>query len=323
MKEVQNKLRINIRNSLQMERLLLLLFLLLAGRESLCQTGDTKLELLAPRGRSYATTYEQYAAFPRRRSSSSSPAGEMQSRAVDTSADFEVLEGQPRGTSVGFIPTKPKFSYRFNEPPREFTLDPVTGEVRTNVVLDREGMRDHYDLVVLSSQPTYPIEVRIKVLDVNDNSPEFPEPSIAISFSESATSGTRLLLDAATDADEGENGVTDQYEIVAGNVDNKFRLATTANPSGGTSYLHLETTGNLDRESRGSYQLNISARDGGSPPRFGFLQVNVTILDVNDNPPIFDHSDYNVSLNETALPGTLSPSPVCFSRSMCFGISFD
>ncbi|KAI8035371.1 hypothetical protein M5D96_011814 [Drosophila gunungcola] len=287
-----------------MERFLLLLFLLLA-RESLCQTGggDTKLELLAPRGRSYATTYEQYAAFPRRRSSSPS-SGEMQSRAVDTSADFEVLEGQPRGTSVGFIPTKPKFSYRFNEPPREFTLDPVTGEVKTNVVLDREGMRDHYDLVVLSSQPTYPIEVRIKVLDVNDNSPEFPEPSIAISFSESATSGTRLLLDAATDADFEENGVTDQYEIVAGNVDNKFRLATTANPSGDNSYLHLETTGNLDRESRGSYQLNISARDGGSPPRFGYLQVNVTILDVNDNPPIFDHSDYNVSLNETALPGT-------------------
>ncbi|SPP79093.1 blast:Cadherin-related tumor suppressor [Drosophila guanche] len=284
----------------------LVLLFVLSAMDSGCQAADTKLgptlELLAPRGRSYATTYEQYAAFPRRRSSS--PAGEMQSRAVDTSADFEVLEGQPRGTLVGFIPTKPKFTYRFNEPPREFSLDPVTGEVKTNLVLDREGMRDHYDLVVLSSQPTYPIEVRIKVLDINDNAPEFPEPSIAVSFSESAVSGTRLLLDAATDADTGENGVTDQYEIVAGNVDHKFRLATTTNPSGDTSYLHLETTGNLDRESRGSYQLNISARDGGSPPRLGYLQVNVTILDVNDNPPIFDHSDYNVSLNETAVAGT-------------------
>ncbi|XP_064546558.1 cadherin-related tumor suppressor [Drosophila montana] len=260
------------------------------------------LQLPAPRGRSYATTYEQYAAFPRRRSSS--PAGEMQSRAVDTSADFEVLEGQPRGTLVGFIPTKPKFTYRFNEPPREFTLDQITGEVKTNVVLDREGMRSHYDLVVLSSQPTYPIEVRIKVLDINDNAPEFPEPSIAVSFSESAVAGTRLLLDAATDADIGDNGVTDHYEIVAGNLDNKFRLVTTTNPSGDTSYLHLETTGNLDRESRGSYQLNISASDGGSPPRLGFLQVNVTILDVNDNPPIFDHSDYSVTLNETVMPGS-------------------
>ncbi|XP_034473872.1 cadherin-related tumor suppressor [Drosophila innubila] len=283
---------------------ILLQLIVLATCHVSCQASDgsSTLELAAPRGRSYATTYEQYAAFPRRRSSS--PAGEMQSRAVDTSADFEVFEGQPRGTLVGFIPTKPKFTYRFNEPPREFTLDQITGEVKTNAVLDREGMRSHYDLVVLSSQPTYPIEVRIKVLDINDNSPEFPEPSIAVSFSESAVSGTRLLLDAATDADIGENGVTDHYEIVDGNVDNKFRLVTTTNPSGDTSYLHLETTGNLDRESRGSYQLNISASDGGAPPRLGFLQVNVTILDVNDNPPIFDHSDYSVTLNETVMPGS-------------------
>lgn len=278
---------------------ILLHLIVLLAEFALCHTLD---QLPSPRGRSYATTYEQYAAFPRRRSSSS--AGEMQSRAVDTSADFEVFEGQPRGTLVGFIPTKPKFTYRFNEPPREFTLDQVTGEVKTNVVLDREGARSHYDLVVLSSQPTYPIEVRIKVLDINDNSPEFPEPSIAVSFSESAVAGTRLLLDAATDADIGENGITDNYEIVAGNVDNKFRLVTTTNPSGDTSYLHLETTGNLDRESRGGYQLNISASDGGSPSRQGFLQVNVTILDVNDNPPIFDHSDYSVTLNETVKPGT-------------------
>lgn len=281
------------------QRGIILHLIVLLAEFVLCHTLN---QLPSPRGRSYATTYEQYAAFPRRRSSSS--AGEMQSRAVDTSADFEVFEGQPRGTLVGFIPTKPKFTYRFNEPPREFTLDQVTGEVKTNVVLDREGARSHFDLVVLSSQPTYPIEVRIKVLDINDNSPEFPEPSIAVSFSESAVAGTRLLLDAATDADIAENGITDKYEIVAGNVDNKFRLVTTTNPSGDTSYLHLETTGNLDRESRGRYQINISASDGGSPPRQGFLQVNVTILDVNDNPPIFDHSDYSVTLNETVKPGT-------------------
>ncbi|KAH8409560.1 hypothetical protein KR222_008523 [Zaprionus bogoriensis] len=285
--------------SIQGQRGIFLHLIVLLAAFVLCLSLD---QLPSPRGRSYATTYEQYAAFPRRRSSS--PTGEMQSRAVDTSADFEVFEGQPRGTLVGFIPTKPKFTYRFNEPPREFTLDQVTGEIKTNAVLDREGMRGQYDLVVLSSQPTYPIEVRIKVLDINDNSPEFPESSIAVSFSESAVAGTRLLLDAATDADIGENGVTDQYEIVDGNVDNKFRLVTTTNPSGDTSYLHLETTGNLDRESRGSYQLNISASDGGSPPRQGFLQVNVTILDVNDNPPIFDHSDYSVILNETVTPGT-------------------
>ncbi|XP_061392189.1 cadherin-related tumor suppressor-like [Musca vetustissima] len=172
------------------------------------------------------------------------------------------------------------------------------------MILDREGMRERYDLVVLSSQPTYPIEVRITVLDINDNAPEFPEPSIAVSFSESAAKGTRCLLDAATDLDLGINSVSNNYSIVEGNIDNKFSLAVTSNPSGDVSYLHLETTGDLDRETRSMYRLNISAVDGGKPPKYGFLQVNVSIIDVNDNPPVFDHSDYIVSLNESVSPGS-------------------
>lgn len=229
----------------------------------------------------------------------------MQSRAVDTRISLNVTESLPRGTTVGFIPTKPGFTYRFNEPPREFILDANTGEVRTNAVLDRENLHnDRYDLVVLSSQPTYPIEVRIIVVDVNDNPPEFPEASIAVSFSESAASGTRLLLDSATDRDIGKNSVSDDYRIIGGNNDDKFRLVVTPNPTGETAYLHLETTGKLDRETQGYYTLNISARDNGVPQKFGYLQVNVSILDVNDNPPIFDHSDYTVSLNESVPPGT-------------------
>ncbi|KAF6207508.1 hypothetical protein GE061_015954 [Apolygus lucorum] len=232
-------------------------------------------------------------------------AGQMQSRAVETRVQYEVQEGRPKGTVVATIPTKPGFTYRFNESPVEFTMNASTGEIRTTTVLDREALTtDRFDLVVLSSQPTYPIEVRILVIDVNDNSPEFPESSIAVTFSESAAAGTRVLLDAASDRDSGVYGVSDDYRIVGGNVKDKFRLEVTANPSGETSYLHLQTTGNLDREERASYQLNISARDGGQPPRFGYLLVNVTILDVNDNPPIFDHSDYNVSLNESVPAGT-------------------
>lgn len=230
-------------------------------------------------------------------------AEQMQSRAVDTGVDLRVPEAQPIGTFVGKIPIKPGFTYRFNEPPKEFTLDPVTGEIKTNVILDRESV-DRYAFVVLSSQPTYPIEVRLRVTDVNDNYPEFPEPIIAVAFSESAAPGTKLLLDAATDKDLGENGITNDYRIVDGDNEGKFRLNVTVNPSGQTSYLHLETTGKLDRETSDFYILNISARDGGSPPKYGYLQVNVSILDVNDNPPIFDQSDFSVSLNESVPPGT-------------------
>lgn len=253
-----------------------------------------------------ASDFGPYVNFihPRRRSSADGVSSPMQSRAVDTRIPLEIHENEARGTVVGYIPTKIGFTYRFNEPPREFVLDANTGEIKTNTVLDRE-QRDRYDLVVLSSQPTYPIEVRINVVDTNDNNPEFPEASIAVSISENSEPGTRLLLDAATDKDIGVNGISDDYRIVSGNHDDKFRLAVTKNPSGDVTYLHLETTGKLDRETRGLYILNISARDEGKPPKYGYVQVNVTVLDVNDSPPIFDHSDYIVSLNESVLPGSV------------------
>nr|XP_031839456.1 cadherin-related tumor suppressor-like [Nomia melanderi] len=229
----------------------------------------------------------------------------MQSRAVDTRVQMKVWEGEPEGTLVGEIPVKQGFTYRFNEPPQEFALDPETGEIRTAKVLDREALSsDRLDLVVFSSYPSYPIEVRILVLDINDNDPEFPESSIAVSFSESAVVGTKLLLDAATDRDTPDNGVADDYFIVDGNTDGKFRLEVTGNPTGETSYLHLETTGKLDREQVEYYSLNVCARDRGKPARLGYLLVNVTVLDVNDNPPIFQQSDYVIALNESAPVGT-------------------
>lgn len=230
----------------------------------------------------------------------------MQSRAVDTRVQLGIKEGEPIKTLVGTIPVKSDFTYRFNESPQEFTLDPETGQIRTAKVLDREALpSDKFDLVVLSSQPTYPIEVRIHVIDINDNNPEFPEVSIAVSFSESAAAGTKLLLDAATDKDTIDNGVANDYFIVDGNTDSKFRLEVTGNPSGDSSYLHLETTGKLDREQVEFYSLNVCARDRGRPPRLGYLLVNVTLLDVNDNPPIFQQSDYVVALNESAPVGTM------------------
>jgi hypothetical protein len=89
-------------------------------------------------------------------------------RSVEMRVEFEVREEVREGTVVGRIPTKPGFTYRFNEHVEEFRLNGSTGEIRTGKVIDREALAtDRFDLVVLSSQPTYPVEVRITVLDEN------------------------------------------------------------------------------------------------------------------------------------------------------------
>ncbi|XP_056130418.1 protocadherin Fat 4 [Lampris incognitus] len=220
--------------------------------------------------------------------------------------EFQILEEQPVGTYVGTIETKPSFTYRFSENHRLFAINGTTGVIYTSSVIDREVLQSNViNVVVLSSQPTYPTEVRIVVLDINDNSPVFPDASIVVSFKEDASSGRQVILDTATDSDIGSNGVDHTtYRIVNGNEQRKFRLDITVNPSGEGAFLHLVTTGGLDREVTPFYQLLIEVEDKGDPKKFGYLQVNVTIQDINDNPPIFDHDQYQNSVFEDAAVGS-------------------
>ncbi|KAL2077692.1 hypothetical protein ACEWY4_027196 [Coilia grayii] len=220
--------------------------------------------------------------------------------------EFQVLEEQPIGTYVGTIETKPSFTYRFSENHKLFAINGTTGVIYTSSVIDREVLQSNIiNVVVLSSQPTYPTEVRIVVLDINDNSPVFPDPSIVVSFKEDASSGRQVILDTATDADIGSNGVDHTtYRIVNGNEQRRFRLDITVNPSGEGAFLHLVSTGGLDRELTPFYQLLIEVEDKGDPKRFGYLQVNVTIQDINDNPPLFEKDQYETSIFEDAAIGS-------------------
>ncbi|KAE8285645.1 Protocadherin Fat 4 [Larimichthys crocea] len=225
---------------------------------------------------------------------------------VKSVKSFKVLEEQPIGTYVGTIETKPSFTYRFSENHKLFAINGTTGVIYTSSVIDREVLQsDVINVVVLSSQPTYPTEVRIVVLDINDNSPVFPDASIVVSFKEDASSGRQVILDTATDSDIGSNGVDHTtYRIVKGNDQRKFRLDITVNPSGEGAFLHLVSTGGLDREVTPFYQLLIEVEDKGDPKKFGYLQVNVTIQDINDNPPIFDQDQYQTSVFEDAAVGS-------------------
>uniref|UniRef100_A0A0M3JEY7 CA domain-containing protein n=1 Tax=Anisakis simplex TaxID=6269 RepID=A0A0M3JEY7_ANISI len=65
--------------------------------------------------------------------------------------------------------------------------------------------------------------------------------------------------------------------------------------------LLLELQRELDRETRDFYVFNISAADGGDPPRFGYSTVHVHVLDTNDNAPKFERSHYEVFVSPNSL----------------------
>ncbi|RWS30129.1 Cadherin-like protein 3 [Leptotrombidium deliense] len=94
-----------------------------------------------------------------------------------------------------------------------------------------------------------------------------------------------------------------EYRIVVGNSDSAFRLVSHREKDS-ILYLDLQVNATLDRETVGNYTLIIEALDGGSPPLRGELTVNISVLDVNDNEPIFSQTTYYGSIAENATLGT-------------------
>ncbi|KAF7641998.1 hypothetical protein LDENG_00266570, partial [Lucifuga dentata] len=138
--------------------------------------------------------------------------------------------------------------------------------------------------------------VQLDVEDVNDNIPEIVLTSKPSPVREDAPSGTAVALISARDLDSGDNGkVTLQLP-----KHSPFNLK----PDFSNNY-ELVTSGALDRESFSEYNVEVTATDSGSPPLSSKKTIHVSITDVNDNPPIFTQSTYDVYLKENGIPGSI------------------
>ena len=101
-----------------------------------------------------------------------------------------------------------------------------------------------------------------------------------------------MLSVSAQDDDSGING---QFRY---HMDNPY---FTVNPYTG----EITTTKPLDYEIAASHTFVVVAQDGGSPVLNGTARVEVTLHNVNDNPPRFSQSMYNEFVTEDAGPGEL------------------
>ena len=112
-------------------------------------------------------------------------------------------------------------------------------------------------------------------VDINDNSPSFPQRRVSVEVSEGAALGTRLPLPAAVDLDHAQYSVQ-RYELTAAAPQSAmFRLET--DDAGDEVWLTLG--GRLDRERQSTYSLIVTAFDGGSPPNSATLDVQVCTAD--------------------------------------------
>ncbi|XP_052430035.1 protocadherin beta-15-like isoform X4 [Carassius gibelio] len=175
-----------------------------------------------------------------------------------------------------------------------------TGELIVAERIDREGLCNeriscalNFELVL--EHPLAMHRVTIQIQDINDNTPAFPKDVIKLEISENAVKGARFRVNEAHDADIGSNGV-ESYTI---ENNDHFLLSVSTKADGGKN-IELVLEKELDREQQKQLRLILTAVDGGTPPRSGTVAIHVTVLDANDNAPVFSQAVYKVSLPENS-----------------------
>ncbi|XP_006866296.1 PREDICTED: uncharacterized protein LOC102837094 [Chrysochloris asiatica] len=155
-------------------------------------------------------------------------------------------------------------------------------------------------LEVIVDKPLQIFHVEVEVKDINDNPPTFPVKVQKLFISESRMLDSRFPLEGASDADIGANSVL-TYKLSSSDY---FTLDVNSKNEE-NKQVELVLKKSLDREEAPEHNLFLTAADGGKPEFTGTVQLLVTVLDVNDNAPNFDQSEYEVRIFENAENGTV------------------
>ncbi|XP_061581681.1 protocadherin-19 isoform X2 [Cololabis saira] len=200
-------------------------------------------------------------------------------------------------------PQPPYLRVISNSEPRWVELSPA-GILTTQMKIDRDVVcRQNPKCIISLEVMSNSMEIcviKVEIEDLNDNAPRFPTSHIDIEISENAAPGTRFPLEGASDPDSGIFGVQ-SYSITPNEL---FGLEIKTRGDG-SKIAELVVQKSLDRETQSHYTYEISAEDGGDPPKIGAVQLNIKVIDSNDNNPVFDEPVYTVNVMENSPINTL------------------
>ncbi|XP_016061099.1 PREDICTED: protocadherin beta-14 isoform X1 [Miniopterus natalensis] len=181
--------------------------------------------------------------------------------------------------------------------------DSGDGKIYPELVLDR--MLDHEEepelrltLVALdggSPPRSGTTLVLIKVLDINDNSPEFSQRLYEVQVPEDTAIGSWVITISAKDLDAGNYG---KISYIFLHASEDIRKTFEINPTSG----EVRLISSLDFEVIQSYTINVQATDGGGLSEKCTLLI--TVMDINDNAPEVTMSSITNRVPENA-PQTL------------------
>ncbi|XP_066507619.1 protocadherin gamma-A8-like [Hoplias malabaricus] len=153
----------------------------------------------------------------------------------------------------------------------------------------------HLQMILENPMELYSVTVEIK--DINDNAPAFQKSDMRFEISESAAVGARFVLGRAVDPDVGVNGLR-SYSL---KPTDHFALETQSDVG---KIVEMVLQRALDREAQRRLSLVLTAFDGGEPQLSATMNIHITVLDVNDNAPVFTQKVYKATITENASKGT-------------------
>nr|XP_023649993.1 protocadherin alpha-7-like isoform X2 [Paramormyrops kingsleyae] len=234
-------------------------------------------------------------------------------KGVFTQIRYSIAEEQKQGTFVGNLAKDlgldvnqlSERSFRIVSESKEhlFQVKLSNGVLYVDRNIDRETLceKSSVCLINLKTILDNPLEihyVEVEILDINDHSPVFPENEKKLEIAETTLAGARFAVESALDPDAGNNGLR-LYKL---SQNDHFDLEVKNRGEHKLPFLILKKP--LDREQEPKLTLVLTAYDGGKPERSGFLNVTVTVIDTNDNAPVFEQQVYSVSLDENVPLGT-------------------
>ncbi|KRY29115.1 Cadherin-related hmr-1 [Trichinella spiralis] len=211
-------------------------------------------------------------------------ASDLDSEAVDNVLQYSLEENNQLGFNYFYMTTEADSS------------GSTVGVIRVKQPLDFEDplQRVGFNLTVRVSDGRFSswAPVRIRLLDENDNAPEFVNAPQAISLLETVRPGTVLVAFTVRDRDAGDD--TFDFRIVR---ESDPKLQFTIGEKDGV----LRVARPLDREDIAQYRLRIEALDSAN--NVGYILLVVNLEDVNDNAPFLNYHPPAVVM-ENEKPGT-------------------
>ncbi|XP_069812815.1 protocadherin gamma-B4-like [Dendropsophus ebraccatus] len=228
---------------------------------------------------------------------------------------YSVHEEMKRGSVIGNVAkdlglnvkelANRKFQLISQTRKQYFSVNLDNGDLFVSDRIDRETLCEmkpncFLNLEAVIENPLNFYTITIEIQDVNDNSPIFSKKHFDLEISEVTLPGARFALGNAQDLDIGSNSV--QSYTLSGNDNFRLREKITTN---GIKYPEIILEKSLDREKQSSYELVLTALDGGNPQKSSTATIRITVQDVNDNLPMFNQDTYRIRLQENAAIGSL------------------